>query len=330
MASILNKLTYLLVVLSLGGILALPTSLLASAIGAPGSKSSDQVATSLRDRVNESLKRNTSQQNTTLNQESFADVPSSLFSLSRDQIHELRRLYNENQQAGAFTGDVPSRPTSSSVMVDLKPGATPPVIRLAAGYVSSVVFYDQSGAPWPIQSYDVGNPSVFNIHWSPSTPDTEKSGQNMGNTLLMQSMSMYREGNLAVILRGLNTPIMLTLVPGQKAVDYRADMHVPRNGPYARPTVSSLPAVSSPVLLDLVNHIPPAKSKSLTVTGGAGEAWLLGGSMFVRTSLIIISPSWIATMSGADGSVHAYEMKPTSVLLAVENGQTVQLKIKGL
>ena len=59
---------------------------------------------------------------------------------------------------------------------------------------------------------------------------TSGSAEQGGNTLLIQSSTMFKEGNLAVILQGLNTPIMITLLPGQQAVDYRVDIQVPRVG----------------------------------------------------------------------------------------------------
>ena len=74
----------------------------------------------------------------------FESVKESLAPLDVNQIKDIRRLFNKIQRAGSFREDVPPRPTSSSVVVDLSPGATPPVIRLAAGYVSSLVFVNLS------------------------------------------------------------------------------------------------------------------------------------------------------------------------------------------
>jgi len=303
----------------------------AESIGAPVSVPAgqdDQVAKELKERVDAALNK-TLPQSDTLNKEAFSQVPNSLFALSSDQIHDLRRLYNDNQRAGAFTGDQPSRPTSSTIPVDLTPGATPPVIRLAAGYVSSLLFYDESGAPWPISAYNIGNPAIFNINFPRSTLDTEKTGENMGNALLVQSNSQYRDGNIAVMLRGLNTPIMLTFMPGQRAVDYRTDIKIPRRGPYAQANANQLPAPANHLLLDLVNGIAPKTATKLEVDQSGLQAWSMGKKMFVRTTFTLLSPSWESTMSSADGSVHTYEMKPVSTLLASNNGRTVQFKVKG-
>ncbi len=239
--------------------------------------------------------------------------------MSPDQIQKLRSLYQQSQFAAASTPDTPPRPTATSVFVDLSPGATPPVIRLSQGFITSLVFLDSTGAPWPIQAYDVGNPQAFNIQWDRTT-----------NTMMIQSMTMYNYGNLAIRLRGLPTPIMITLIPGQKAVDYRVDMRVQGYGPNATalPTGNGLPASADPTLLGILDGVPPDGAKLLNVTGGECQAWLAGSTLYVRTRLDVLSPGWLSTMSSADG-MHAYAMQPTPVLLVSQNGKVLQLKVEG-
>lgn len=254
-----------------------------------------------------------------LNDAAFTATMQNVLPMTPDQIQKLRSLYNASQYAAASSPDAPPRPTATSLFVDLSPGATPPVIRLSQGFVSSLVFIDSSGAPWPIESYDVGNPTAFNIQWDKTS-----------NTLMVQSQTLYNYGNLAVKLRGLNTPIMLTLIPGQKAVDYRVDLRVQGYGPNASalPVGNGLPNSADPTLLNILDGIPPDGSKILTVSGPEVQAWLSGTTMYVRTRMDVISPGWISTMSSADG-MHAYQMQPTPILLITENGKVVQLKIEG-
>ena len=257
--------------------------------------------------------------------EAFSNVPDSLMPLSPNEIKELRRVFNSTQQAGAFVQDVPAKPVSSTVMVDISPGASPPVVRLSSGFVSSLVFLDSTGAPWPIQAYDLGDPKSFNIQWS------QASGDNaINNTLMIQAITMYKVANLAVVLQGLNTPIMLTLVPGQEVVDYRVDLRCPGMGPNARPVFAGMPAASNSVLIDVLNGVLPSEAKALRVTGGDASAWKLGKTMYLRTKMNVVSPSWIATMSGSDGGVNAFEMPLSSVVLALQNGSVHKLHIEGI
>ena len=212
----------------------------------------------------------------------------------------------------------PPRPTVTSQFVNLSPGSTAPVIRLAQGFVTSLVFIDSTGAPWPIAAYDIGNPSAFNIQWNHSD-----------NTLMIQSLTLYTYGNLAVRLQGLPTPVMLTLIPGQKAVDYRVDLRIQGNGPNAIPVpVIGLPSSANPELLGVLDGVPPEGSAEVQIEGGCAQAWVRGNQLFVRTHYTILSPGWTATMSSADG-MKAYQMPKAPLLLASANGKIIQLKLEG-
>lgn len=250
----------------------------------------------------------------------FKGVEQQLFPLKPDKIVKLRKMFNSTEFAKSLPADTPPKPTATSQFVNLSPGSTPPVIRLSQGFVSSLVFLDSTGAPWPISAYDLGDPASFNIQWDKTS-----------NTLMIQSTKLYTYGNLAVRLRGLNTPVMLTLIPGQKAVDYRVDLRVQGYGPNAKsmPMDEGLPPSASDVLLHVLDGVPPQGSTRLTVSGGDARAWLLESKMFVRTNLTILSPGWIGSMTSADG-MHAYEMQKSPVLLVSWHGKVMQLKVEGL
>lgn len=259
-----------------------------------------------------------------INQQAFDAMAKGSLPMSPEQIQRLRQLFSQTQYAASTWPGIPPRPVISSMSVNLAPGTTPPAVRLQQGMVSVLGFLDSTGAPWPIESYDIGNPSAFNIQWNKSD-----------NTLLIQPMTLYTYGNLAVKLQGLSTPIILMLFPGQKVFDSRLDLHISGMGPQARPMPmgTGLPNSADPDLLGILDGVPPTGSTTLHVTGGECQAWASGGRLFVRTRLTILSPGWIATMSSADG-MHAYEIpKPAEqapVLLASANGKLIQLKIEGL
>lgn len=250
----------------------------------------------------------------------FDGVEQQLFPLSPEQILRLKQMFNTAEYAKASPVGTPPKPTATSQFVNLSPGSTPPVIRLSQGFVSSLVFLDSTGSPWPIAAYDLGDPTAFNIQWDKTS-----------NTLMIQSLKIYTYGNLAVRLKGLNTPVMLTLIPGQKAVDYRVDLRVQGYGPNAQsmPMEEGLPPSASAILLHVLDGVPPAGSTRLAVSGGDARAWLANEKMFVRTNLTILSPGWIGSMTSADG-MHAYEMQKSPVLLVSWHGKVMQLKVEGL
>ncbi len=237
--------------------------------------------------------------------------------MTPSQIARLRRMYDKTQEAAAKGPKIPPLPTSTSQVVDLSPGAVPPVIRLSQGFVSSLVFVDSTGAPWPITAYDLGNPKVFNIQW------------DKNNTLMIQALSPYTYGNLAVKLQGQTTPVMLTLIPGQKVVDYRVDLRVSGLGPNAKfshDQINALPLGANPVLLHVLDGVPPSGSQTIKVTGGDAQAWGFADKLYIRTRYNVLSPAWVSKMSSADGT-NAYEMPLVPVLLVERNGKTTQLRL---
>lgn len=260
------------------------------------------------------------QDNEAIQSLAFDNVTKQLFPLTSEEIVKLKQLYKNNEFAQQSPVGTPPKPTATSQFVNLSPGSTPPVIRLSQGFVSSLVFLDSTGAPWPISAYDLGDPTAFNIHWD-----------RTGNTLMIQASKLYTYGNLAVRLRGLNTPVMLTLIPGQKAVDYRVDLRIQGYGPEAKlmPMEEGIPASANDQLLHVLEGVPPDGSSKLVVSGGDARAWLLNNKMFVRTNLTILSPGWLGSITSADG-MHAYEMQKSPVLLVSWHGKVMQLKVEGL
>jgi len=252
--------------------------------------------------------------------EAFSHVVNQMLPMTPEQIATLRKVFIETQLAASTPPGIPPKPTSTSLIVDLSPQATPPVIRLGAGYITSMVFLDSTGQPWPIEAYSIGDPGSFNIQWN-----------RKGNTLLAQSSTFHKRSNLAVILRGLNTPVMITLISGQTAVDYRIDMRVPGFGPNAVFMQSGVPAATSPVLLDVLNGIPPKGSKEIKVAGGECQAWLVDKTLYLRTNLTVISPGWQSIISSVDGT-YAYQLQPTPVILALKKGRdkVLRLQLEGL
>ena len=263
----------------------------------------------------------------------FNNIAQTVSPLSPEQAKEIRQLWNESQRMTTYKGAAPPEPINSSKIISLDNGTLPTIVRLSAGYVSVLAFYDSTGAIWPIRGYDIGNPSAVNIVWNEGSSEEEQAGESYANTLLLQAQTLYKTTNLVVMLRGLNTPVIVELIPGQQQVDYRMDIQVPKRGPLAKSVVAS--DVSSPhdvpeYMVDLINNIPPAKSIQAHVLGGDAQAWIYKKRLLIRTPLEIISPAWSSKVNGANGQVHVYELPLTSTLVALNNGEVVKLKIEGI
>lgn len=288
-----------------------PTSVSAPTLGSTPENSSADDQTS---------QRNTSAKKApTLRDRAFKELLDKVAPLTPEQILQLRQQEDKTQQAIATTPNTPPIPVSSTLTVDLSPGITPPVVRLAAGFVTSLVFVDSTGQPWPISDYSLGNPGNFNIQWD-----------KKAHTLFVQSTTTYSSANLAVRLAALDTPVMISLVSGQKYVDYRVDLQIQGRGPNAlAPITDNELPTSNPLLLNALDGIPPPGSQELEVSGGLGRAWLTDGKMIFRTQLIVLSPAWRSTASSPDGT-RVYEMAPTPLILASREGKPIEIILKGL
>lgn len=240
--------------------------------------------------------------------------------MSPAQIVKLRQKLDVTQRAQSITPNIPPKSVSSTLMINLAPGATPPAIRLSQGYVTSLVFVDSTGTPWPVASYDIGNPKSVNMQWDGTS-----------NIILIQAVIPYITGDIVVRLVGLPTPITLELVSGQRVVDYRVDLHVSGIGPNTKdlPTGTDLPNGANQLLLGVLDGLAPAGSKQLNVTGASNtQAWMLGERIYLRTRFTLLSPGWVGKMVSPDG-MNAYELPKTSSILISRYGEPVQLKIEG-
>jgi intracellular multiplication protein IcmK len=239
--------------------------------------------------------------------------------LTPQQVVKLHQQIDISQRAAATPPLIPPKPVSTTIMINLAPGTTPPAVRLAVGYVTSLVFVDSTGAPWPIAAFDIGNPKAVNIQWD-----------GKSNIILMQALAPYSYGDMVLRLVGLPTPVTLELVSGQRVVDYRVDIHVPGIGPNTTelPIGSNLPNPASSLLLDVLEGVSPPGSRALAVRGADCQAWLLGSRMFLRCRLTLLSPGWVGKMVSPDG-MNAYELPRTASILVSRYGEPTELKIEG-
>lgn len=253
-------------------------------------------------------------------EEAFNGMMQQNMPLTPQQVVKLKQLIDQSQRAAAMPANVPPKPVSSTLMLNLAPGATPPAIRLAKGYVTSLVFVDSTGAPWPIASYDIGDPKTTTLQWD-----------GKSNVLLLQAIAPYGDSDLVIRLVGMPTPITLALVLGQRVVDYRTDIHVSGLGPNSKdlPIGTVLPDSANQLLLGVLDGVAPPASRQLTVKGGGDcLAWLLGDKMFLRTRLTVLSPGWVGRMVSPDG-MNAYEIQKSSSVLVSRYGQPIELKVEG-
>lgn len=253
-------------------------------------------------------------------QESFDALINTTMPMTPEQIVKLRKIIDAQQRAKSTLPYTPPKPVVTSMVVRGDPGETPPVVRLAKNFVTTVVFADSTGKPWPISSYGSGNDGMFETN----VPDVA----NSPNVLTISTSSNYGYGNVLVGLNGRSSPIMITLVSDQKYIDYLANVRVLGRGPNAEaPVIYTAPNVEvSGLLTEILDGVTPANAVRVNTNDDRITTWQVGEQYYIRTKLTLLSPSWTQHYSSPDG-MNAYEIRPTPIVMASENGQLIQIKI---
>ena len=205
--------------------------------------------------------------------------------------------------------------------------ARPPVVRVSQGFGASILFTDRTGKIWPITAYQGFNPRLFDV--SASTTSGEKS--DLPTVLVVQPVASRGAGNLVVTLKGLETPVVLTLALGQRIVDVRKEYQLPLPGPNAAPEYrAASPSGVGGDLLNVLNGLPPSAAATRVDLGGVepeAMAWRDGDALYLRTVAEVYSPEYRARASHPSG-LRAYRLPDVPVLLVSFNGAMTELTLK--
>ena len=259
-----------------------------------------------------------------INHKAFEQVTEEAAPLSPEQIKALRKLVDDAERAAAAPARFVPKPVSSAVTISLLPGATPPVVRLFSNYVSNVMFVDQVGNPLIVEEVDPGAASQFNVTWS------QKAKSQLGsNVIKLSPKSSYASGNISITLDGVMTPVSLTLVSGQREVDYRVDVRVKGIGGTGKSAGgTALPDSVNPIMQGMLEGVAPDGAKTLVSSNPDVNAWEYRNRFYVRTNYTLLSPAYTGIQKSPDGSA-VYELPPVSVLVAVSGGNTININLSG-
>lgn len=244
--------------------------------------------------------------------------------LTPEEIRRLRAEMLARAKAATEPLAPTAKPSTRLAHVDLSPGATPEVIRIALNEGAGVNFIDAAGRPWEIE--DAHN-------YSPTGFDISRIG---ANGLSIGSKLDQAIGNILVKLKDLNTLVTFKVVSGHSAtreIDYFVDMQLPRYLPGQAAPVGAVerqPGLGVDELMDYLLRTPPKDAKLLSVDGLTGAmAWQApGGSIMLRTDRMVLSPKWKRRQSSSTG-VTVYELPVASQVLVSDDGRMVPVKISG-
>lgn len=245
--------------------------------------------------------------------------------MTKEEVINLMTTLYERQQAGQqnVTGLPPAKPVTSVETLDLSPGATPPVVRVALGQGATLSFSDVAGRPWEIVDNKLFNGRAYEINL-------------IGPHLMTVNLKSREPANITVVLKGLARPLVITALPATDETDYLKEYTIPKfidGAPPANVAASAREgAVSfnSPELLNFLYRTPPKGARALAVAGLPGVmAWQTAGNkMVVRTSGQVVIPAFSRRHASPDG-VAVFELPLSPVISITEGGALHRLSIAG-
>lgn len=259
-------------------------------------------------------------------QKLFQNAQQMTLPLSGSQIHQFQQRVDET--ANAVHPGPPPRMISRSTTLSFQPGQVAPTVHLAPGYVSTLVFVDSTGAPWPITSQTVGNDKWFSV----IRPDTQDK-----NVLTVNALTNYVNSNISLTLEGRDTPVIIQLQMRDASTDTKpqdADtllsIRMEATGPKAKPPVIG-ERIGSPAnseLLAFLDGVPPqgASLFALSPSVPGVQVWGYGGRNYVRSQYPVRWPARVSVSHGSGGlDVFVIPQTPTMVLSVNGASQTVVL-----
>ena len=254
------------------------------------------------------------------NRKSYKRASEGLLPLSSDQIRAFMQKLESTQSASVAPSSGAPKGEVKVVSLSLDPGGEPPQINLAPGYVTTIDIIDQTGEPWPIADVGVGG----NFEVTPT--------QAGSHVVRVVPLARVGTGNLSILLKDLSTPVIFRLSTGGPTFHMRFDARVPQIGPNAKTPLIKYrrtgPVAGDAVISMILENAPPKEAKRLKVGGVDARtmAWQLGGKVFVRTPLSLLSPAWNASASSSDGMT-VYEIGDAPVLLMSDNGAMIRARL---
>ena len=189
------------------------------------------------------------------------------------------------------------------------------------GMASSLVFFDSTGAPWPIEGVSIGDSSAF----SASVNNADK------NVLEFTIIRDFAESNALVTLKGMSVPFVITMVSNGKDNDDRLSARLPQLGPNAEVSmfIEKEFENKNDYMIDLMNGKTLEGAKQYRLSGVQGQVYLLGDKMLVKTFENLVRPGWSSQARSSTG-YNIYEVRPTTELLFAVGGKLITAKVENL
>lgn len=255
----------------------------------------------------------------------FDSSMKNMMPLTPEQIKKFQSKVQETQEAIKI--DKPPQVTEKTKSIPLQPGKRNLEINISPGYVSSVVFYDLTGEPWPITSVTIGNPNAYSV----VKPDLDP-----GNMITISALKKYSNSNLIVTLKKLSMPISLQLSTNidqadstDSLISFRAD----QRGPMAKDPVvgPKLEKTIDDVMLSFLDFVPPsgADKKNTTPKLSGVDVWEYDGVYYIRSRYSLLWPAYRQAAKGV-GGIGVYVCSRVPSFVVSYDGKNQRISVKNI
>lgn len=240
--------------------------------------------------------------------------------ITPDQIMRYKKKVDEGRKAAAepVNGHIELMNETIPLVVGSKDKVYN--IYLSTGFVTSVVFLDAKGNPWPVKVAVKGDGTKI------STTRVDK------HLVFMSTGAAYSDTNMSFVLEGINVPINFRVITNTERAHERIEVVLQQLGPEAKPeevvSEETIETVNSE-MYSFLDMLPPEKATEVKVNGFHANAWVYKNNIYVRTSdSDLISPAYEpgGMVEGGDGG-KVYRMKYSPIVMFAYKGKVYQAHI---
>ena len=241
--------------------------------------------------------------------------------LEPEEITEIRQRELRVRQAenAPVTGDV----TFEMRTIELDVEEPRPIeISVSKGFASSIVFFDENGAPWPIVGDKViADESAFSATILSSNP----------HMAVFEIKREFAQSNALITLQDMPLPVTIKLAGEEGKVDSRLIVRIPQFGPLSQglPVTQTRRQIEnvSDAMLAMLNGGRLPGGVEYRLNGVDGTVFVKNGRMYIRTKAFLKAPPALAAQISPTG-VNVYELLPRISLLFSVNGEQVTAKVE--
>jgi len=241
--------------------------------------------------------------------------------ITPDQIMEYKKKVDIGKKAAATPVNGKIKLINKTVPIILGKSDYDKTIYLSKGFVTTIVFLDVKGNPWPVKVAVKGDGDKI------STTRTDK------HIIFMSTSSSYSDTNMAFVLEGINIPINFRIVTNTNKANEKIEVILQDLGPEAKKESfveeSKLATVNNE-MYNFLDMLPPEKATEVKLTGFHANAWVFNGNLYIRTAdADLISPAYAPGGVVENGdNAKVYRLSYSPFVMFSYNGRVYQASIE--